>query len=207
MSQFFHIHPDNPQHRLIKQAVDIVEQGGVIIYPTDSCYALGCHLGDKTAAERIRRIRQLDAKHNFTIICRDLSEISIYAKVTNADYRLLKAATPGPYTFILKATREVPKRLQHPKKKTIGIRVPEHGITHLILETLGEPMMSTTLILPDDDMPLTDPYEMNAILGQQVDLIIDGGYCGYEPTAVIELENGVPEVIRGSKEAIDKFNF
>jgi len=196
MSQFFQIHPDNPQGRLIKQAVDIINQGGVIVYPTDCAYALGCHIGDKKAVERIRQIRRLDEKHNFTLVCSDLSEISIYAKVDNSTYRTLKAHTPGAYTFILNATSEVPRRLLHPKRRTIGLRLPEHKITHALLEALGEPLMSTSLILPGDVDPLTDPYDIRATLEHQVDLIIDGGYCGMEATSVINMTDEVPEIVR-----------
>jgi tRNA threonylcarbamoyl adenosine modification protein (Sua5/YciO/YrdC/YwlC family) len=196
MSQFFQIHQDNPQLRLVKQAVDIINQGGVVVYPTDSGYALGCHLGDKNAMDQIRAIRTLDKKHNFTLVCRDLSDISTYAQVNNSHYRLLKSHTPAAYTFILKATREVPKRLMHSKRKTIGIRIPDNKIAQAILGELGEPLMSVTLIMPGDDMPLTDPYEIRQLLENQVDLIIDGGFCGFEPTSVIDLEEDEPIVLR-----------
>ncbi|MGH1430319.1 MAG: L-threonylcarbamoyladenylate synthase [Neptuniibacter sp.] len=196
MSQFFQIHPDNPQKRLINQAVDIINKGGVVVYPTDCAYALGCHLGDKSALEKIKRIRQLDDKHNFTLVCRDLSEISTYAKVDNSAYRLLKAHTPGAYTFILKATSEVPRRLLHPKRRTIGIRIPENEIALALTESLGEPIMSTSLIMPGDEMPLMDPYDIREVLQHHVDLVIDGGYCGMEATSVINLVDEVPEVIR-----------
>lgn len=196
MSQFFQIHPDNPQGRLIKQAVDIINQGGVIVYPTDCAYALGCKIGDKKAVERIRQIRRIDDKHNFTLVCRDLSEVSTYAKLENSTYRTLKAHTPGAYTFILNATSEVPRRLLHPKRRTIGLRVPEHNITQALLDVLGEPLMSTSLIMPGDDQPLTDPYDIRATLEHQVDLIIDGGYCGMEATSVINMTDEVPEVLR-----------
>lgn len=199
MTLFYQIHPQNPQQRLIQQAADVLANGGVIVYPTDSCYALGCQLNDKLAADRIRAIRCLDDKHNFTLVCRDLSEISIYAKVENATYRLLKGLTPGPYTFILPATRDVPRRLQHPKRKTIGLRVPDHPIVLALLETLGEPLMSVTLQLPNDDRPMTDPYEMKQQLANQVDLIIDGGYCGDEPTTIVDLSEGYPTVLRQGK--------
>lgn len=196
MSQFFAIHPENPQSRLINQAVEIVRGGGVIVYPTDSGYALGCHLGDKTAVERIRRIRQLDDKHHMTLVCLDLSVLSQYAKVDNVAYRLMKAHTPGPYTFILKATHEVPRRLQHAKRKTIGLRVPDNRVTQDLLDGLGEPMMSTTLILPGDEFPLTDPYDIRDVLDRQVDLVIDGGFCGMESTTVVDLTGEVPELVR-----------
>lgn len=196
MSQFFTIHPDNPQQRLIVQAVDIVRDGGVIVYPTDSGYALGCRIGDKSAVERIRRIRQLDDRHHMTLVCSDLSVLSYYAKVDNVAYRLMKGHTPGPYTFILRATHEVPRRLQHPKRKTIGLRVPDNRVTQELLSTLGEPLMSSTLILPGDDMPPTDPYDIRDMLERQVDLVIDGGYCGMEPTTVVDLTGDLPEIVR-----------
>lgn len=199
MSQFFQIHPDNPQARLIAQAAAIIRSGGVIIYPTDSCYALGCHLGDKAAVERIRRIRKLDPHHDFTLVCRDLSEVALYAQVDNAGYRLMKNLTPGPYTFILKGTHEVPRRLMNPKRKTIGLRVPDNRIVADLLDSLGEPIMSTTLVLPDDEFPLTDPYDMRASLGGLVDLIIDGGYCGLEPTTVVDLLEDNPKILRQGK--------
>lgn len=196
MSQFFQLHPDNPQQRLVNQAVDMVRNGAVIVYPTDSGYALGCHLGDKKALDRIRAIRRLDDKHNFTLVCRDLSEISIYAKVDNTVYRLLKAVTPGPYTFILPATREVPRRLQHAKRKTIGFRVPDNNIVKALLDALGEPLMSTTLILPNESIPECDPYEIRQTLEHQVDLVIDGGYGSMEPTTVVAFDDAVPTIIR-----------
>lgn len=197
MSQFFQIHPENPQPRLIHQTVEMLREGAVIVYPTDSAYALGCHVGDKKAIDRIRRIREVDSKHNFTLVCRDLSEISTYAKLANNSlYRMLNAHTPGAYTFILKATSEVPRRLMHPKRRTIGIRVPSNPIAHKLLEEHREPIMSTTLILPGEDMPLTDPYDIRDILEHQVDLVIDGGYCGLEPTTVVDMTGDVPEIVR-----------
>lgn len=196
MSQFFHIHPDNPQKRLIVQACDIIRKGGLVVYPTDSGYALGCHIGDKGAMDKIRRIRQLDDDHNFTLVCRDLSEVSTYAKVNNSVYRAIKANTPGAYTFVLPATKEVPRRLQHPKRKTIGLRIPNNLIALALLEELNEPLMSSTMIYPGEDMPMTDPEDMMDRLGKQVDLIIDGGFGGAEPTTVIEFIDDVPEVIR-----------
>jgi tRNA threonylcarbamoyl adenosine modification protein (Sua5/YciO/YrdC/YwlC family) len=205
MSQFFQIHPDNPQQRLINQAVDIINNGGVIVYPTDSGYALGCHIGDKAAMQRIRAIRQVDDRHNFTLVCRDLSEISLYAKVDNAAYRLLKNCTPGPYTFILQATREVPRRLQNPKRKTIGLRVPDNRICMALLETLGQPLMSSTLILPGDELPMTDPYDIRDTLEHALDLIIDGGYCGFEPTTVVDMVDGVPLVTRTGLGPVEVF--
>jgi tRNA threonylcarbamoyl adenosine modification protein (Sua5/YciO/YrdC/YwlC family) len=199
VSQFFQIHPDNPQARLIRQAVDIIRNGGVIVYPTDSAYALGCHIGDKAALDRIRRIRKLDDRHNFTLVCRDLSEIATYAKVSNTVYRLLRQTTPGPYTFILPATSEVPRRLMHPKRKTVGLRVPDNAIASALLADLGEPLMSVTLIMPGDDLPLIDPYDIRETLEHDVDLVIDGGYCGMEPTTVIDLADDSPVVVREGK--------
>tara|TARA_R110002050_G_scaffold9504_1_gene32914 strand:+ start:54388 stop:55011 length:624 start_codon:yes stop_codon:yes gene_type:complete len=196
MSQFFHIHPDNPQKRLIVQACDIIRKGGLVVYPTDSGYALGCHIGDKGAMDKIRRIRQLDDDHNFTLVCRDLSEISTYAKVNNSVYRAIKANTPGAYTFVLPATKEVPRRLQHPKRKTIGLRIPNNIIALALLDELNEPLMSSTMILPGEDLPMTDPEEIMEHIGKQVDLIIDGGFGGAEPTTVIEFIDDMPEVVR-----------
>ena len=196
MSQFFSIHPENPQLRLIRQAVEIVRAGGVIVYPTDSAYALGCQIGDKKALDRIRQIRQLDKHHNFTLMCRDLSELSAYARVDNQVFRLLKTYTPGPYTFILDATAEVPRRLMHPKRKTIGLRVPGNPIALALLEELGEPLMSVTLIMPTDEYPLTDPYDIRDTLEHHVDLIVDGGYCGLEATTVVDLSGEVPQITR-----------
>lgn len=197
MSQFFEIHPDNPQKRLIGQSVSIIRDGGVVVYPTDSCYALGCHVGDKQAMERIARIRKTDAKHNFTLVCRDLSDIATYAHVDNSTYRTLKSLTPAPYTFILKATSEVPRRLQNPKRKTIGIRIPDNAICRALLGELGEPLMSSTLIMPGNDLPETDPEEIRELLEKHVDLIIDGGNCGFEPTTVLAIDdNGTIEVTR-----------
>ena len=199
MAQYFQIHPINPQPRLISQAVAVVRNGGVVVYPTDSSYALGCHIGDKAAMERIRRIRRLDETHELTLVCRDLSELALYARVDNPVFRLLRSLTPGPYTFLLKATHEVPRRLQNPKRKTIGLRVPDNAIARAMLEALGEPLMSTTLILPGADMPLSDPLEIREELGSQVDLVIDGGYCGLEPTTVVDLVGEVPVVVRAGK--------
>ncbi len=196
MSQYFEIHPENPQNRLIKKAVETINEGGVIIYPTDSSYAIGCHLGDKKAMDRIRLIRQLDKNHNFTLICRDLSEISRYAIVDNINYRLMKSLTPGPYTFILPASREVPKRLLNPKRKTIGIRVPDNAVCMSLLEELDQPLMSSTLSLPNDEYPLTDPYQIRLKLENVVDLIIDGGYSGHEPTTVVNLVEDKPNILR-----------
>lgn len=199
MAQYFQIHPTHPQPRLIKRAVEIVRAGGLIAYPTDSSYALGCHLGDKRALERIRRIRRLDDNHNFTLVCRDLSELSQYARVTNSDFRILKAHTPGPYTFILSATREVPRRLQNPKRKTIGLRVPDHAVARALLAELNEPLMSVTAIMPNEEFPLADPEEIRERLEHDVDLVIDGGSCGVAPTTVVVLEDGVATVARRGK--------
>jgi len=199
MAQFFQIHPVNPQPRLIARAVAILRDGGVIAYPTDSSYALGCHLGDKQAMERIQRIRRVGDRHNFTLVCRDLSELALYARVENDIYRLLKSFTPGPYTFILPATREVPRRLQNPKRRTIGLRVPDHPITQALLAELSEPIMSATLILPGADLPLSDPEEIRERLEHDVDLVIDGGICALEPTTVVDLVDGTPRVTRRGK--------
>jgi tRNA threonylcarbamoyl adenosine modification protein (Sua5/YciO/YrdC/YwlC family) len=196
VSQLLELHPKTPQIRLIRRAVDVIREGGVIVYPTDSCYALGCALGDKGAMERIARIRQFDKAHNFTLVCRDLSELSHYARVDNWQYRLLKACTPGPYTFVLRATREVPRRLQNAKRQTIGIRVPDHAVPLLLLESLGEPIMSSTLHLPGDEYPLTDAQEIHARLRNAVDLVLDGGNCGMEPTTVVDLAATPPTVLR-----------
>lgn len=196
MAQFFQIHPDNPQLRLIRQAVSIIDAGGIIVYPTDSCYALGCHIGDKKALDRIRMVRKLDENHEFALMCSDLSQLSRYVKVTNEQYRLLKSITPGPYTFILPATKEVPKRLQYEKRKTIGLRVPDSNIVHMLLEQLGQPMYTTTLIMPGRNLPMNDTDEIREILEHRVDLIIDGGPCELEPTTILDLTNPTPEVIR-----------
>lgn len=201
MAQYFQIHPTHPQARLIKRAVELVRDGGVIVYPTDSSYALGCHLGDKNAMERIRRIRRLDKDHNFTLMCRDLSELAQYARVGNSDFRVLKAHTPGPYTFVLPATREVPRRLQHPRRKTIGLRVPDHPISHALLAELGEPLMSVTLLFPDDSLPPSDAQEIRERLEHEVDAVIDGGFCGLDPTTIVVLEDGVATVTRAGKGA------
>ncbi|MDH3635042.1 MAG: L-threonylcarbamoyladenylate synthase [Gammaproteobacteria bacterium] len=196
MAQFFEIHPDNPQRRLIQQAVAIIDRGGLVIYPTDSSYALGCHIGDKAAMERIQRIRRTDNKHHFTLVCSDLSEIGTYAKVSNSDYRLMKTLTPGPYTFLLKATSVVPRRLMNPKRKTIGVRVPDNYIVQAILTELGQPIMSSTLIPPGAQQALDDAAEIREIYEHEVDLVIDGGFCGVEPTTVISLIDGQPEILR-----------
>jgi tRNA threonylcarbamoyl adenosine modification protein (Sua5/YciO/YrdC/YwlC family) len=195
MSQFFQIHPDNPQARLIKQAAQIIHAGGIVALPTDSCYALVCHLDDKGAVEKLRRIRGIDDKHHLTLLCRDLSEIALYARVDNRQFRLLKAATPGPYTLILEATREVPRRLSHPSRKTIGLRVPENAIAQALLAELGQPLIGTTLITPDDEL-LNDPEEIRERLAKLVELIIDGGACAMEPTTVIDLTSDEPLLVR-----------
>lgn len=199
MSQILEIHPENPQLRLIRQAVEILRRGGVIIYPTDSAYALGCHIQDKAALQRIIRIRQLDNKHNFTLVCRDLSELATYARVNNTDYRLLKAFTPGAYTFILRATSEVPRLMLHPKRKTIGIRVPDHPVVSALLAELNEPLLSSSLILPGETEPMADIGQIRDSLAKQVDLVIDSGFCGLEATTVVSLVDGVPEVLRRGK--------
>ncbi|MFI8481189.1 L-threonylcarbamoyladenylate synthase [Pseudomonas sp. NPDC078700] len=196
MSQFFQVHPENPQSRLIKQAAEIIRGGGVAVYPTDSSYAIGCRLGDKNALERIRRLRQLDDKHNFTLVCRDLSQLSTFAKVDTSAFRLLKTHTPGPYTFILNATREVPRIMLHAKRRTIGLRVPSHPIAQSLLEELGEPIMSVSLIMPDETLPMSDPYEMRSLLEHHVDLIIDGGFGGLAASTVVNLADDEPKVVR-----------
>jgi len=196
VAQFFQIHPENPQSRLINQAADILKRGGLAAFPTDSAYAIGCHLADKGALDRIRQIRQLDKHHNFTLMCRDLSELATYAKVSNAVFRMLKAHTPGAYTFVLEATNEVPRRVMHPKRKTIGLRVPNNPIVLELIAALGEPIMTSTLIMPGDEYPLTDPYDIRQSLEHQLDLVVDGGYCGMEATTVIDLTGDSPELIR-----------
>lgn len=207
MSQFFTLHRTHPETRLIKRAVDIVRKGGLIAYPTDSCYALGCHIGDKNAMERIRRVRGVDERHHLTLVCRDLSDIGTFAKVNNAQYRLLKAHTPGTYTFILDATRELPRRLAHPKRATVGVRVPEHPVTHALLTELNEPLLSSTLMLPGDENPLNDAEAIRARLEHEVDLILDGGTCGIEPTTVIDLSGPEPILIRKGKGNIASIGF
>jgi len=196
MAQLFSIHPTHPQARLIRKAAEIVRAGGLIAYPTDSCYALGCHLGDARALARLRRIRGVQEQHHLTLMCRDLSEIATYAIVNNVQYRLLRAATPGSYTFILRATREVPRRLMHPRRKTIGVRVPEHAVAQALLAELGEPMLSATLSLPGDLAPLSDPLEIRERLERSLDLVVDSGFCGVEPTTVIDLTGEQPQVVR-----------
>ena len=196
MARIVDIHPTNPQPRRIAEVVATIRGGGLVAYPTDSSYAFGCHIGDKRAMDRIRRIRRTDKKHNFTLVCSDLSEISLYAQFDNWAYRLMKSLTPGPYTFILQATREVPKRLQNPRRRTIGLRVPDHPIVHAMLDALGEPIMSSTLTLPGDDLPLTAVVEIEDRIGHQIEVIIDGGPTGIEPTSVIDLSGGSVEILR-----------
>jgi len=201
VAQLFSIHPENPKARLIRHAVEIIRDGGVTVYPTDSCYALGCHVGDKNAMERIRAIRGVDARHHFGLLCRDLAEAAIYARIDNRQFRLMKAATPGSYTFILQATREVPRRLLHPRRKTIGVRIPAHRVVHALLTELGEPLLSSTLILPGESSPLDDVDEIRAKLGKRVDLIVESGSCGTVPTTVVDLTTDVPVVTRQGKGA------
>ncbi|MGH8232152.1 MAG: L-threonylcarbamoyladenylate synthase [Steroidobacteraceae bacterium] len=196
MAQYFELHRQNPQLRLIRRAAQIVRGGGLIAYPTDSCYALGCHIGDAAALERLRRIRGADRHHHFTLVCRDLGEIGRYARIDTWQFRLLKSATPGPFTFLLPATRETPRRLQHAKRRTIGIRVPDHPVPQMLLTELGEPLMSSTLLLPGDELPLTDADQIRGRLEHQLDAILDGGHCGIEPTTVIDLAVSPPVVVR-----------
>jgi tRNA threonylcarbamoyl adenosine modification protein (Sua5/YciO/YrdC/YwlC family) len=199
VAQYFQVHTETPQPRLLRQAAVIIRSGGVVVYPTDSSYALGCELGNKEAMVRIRRIRQLDERHELTLVCRDLSELSLYARVTNADYRVLKANTPGPYTFVLPATRKLPRRLLAAGRKDIGLRIPDHRITQALLAELGEPLISATLILPGEELPLSDPQEIRERLEHDVDLIVDGGYGGLDPTTVVSLTDGAIEVVRQGK--------
>lgn len=205
MALLLSIHPVNPQPRLVRQAIAAIRDGSVVAYPTDSCYALGCLIGDKDAMERIRRIREAGKDHNFTLVCRDLAEIARYARVNNQQYRTLRAFTPGPYTFLLEATREVPKRLQNPKRRTIGIRVPDNAVVRMLLAELGEPIMSSTLHLPGDEAPLTDPQEIKSRLEHQVDIVIDGGHCGFEPTSIVDLSGEAPAVARRGKGDVSAF--
>ena len=202
MAQYFTVHPIDPQPRLVTRAAEIVRAGGVIAYPTDSCYALGCRIGDKDASARLRRIRGMDEQHHLTLMCRDLSEIGVYANVDNARFRLLKKLTPGSYTFILPASREVPRRLAHPRRRTIGVRVPDHRVAQALLTELGEPLLSATLLLPGDERPLNDPGEIRTRLERQVDLVLDAGACGIEPTTVVDLTGPAPEIVRAGKGAL-----
>lgn len=199
MAQFFSLHPEFPQPRLIRQAAEIMRAGGLVAFPTDSAYALGGITGDAELLQRIRRLRGVDERHHFTLMCRDLSEIAKYARVDNAQYRLLKAVTPGPYTFILEGTKELPRRVLHPKRKTIGLRVPEHPVVAALLQELDEPILTSTLLLPDDDFPLTDPEEIRERLEKQVELVIEAGYCGPEATTVIDLTSGAPVLVRAGR--------
>jgi tRNA threonylcarbamoyl adenosine modification protein (Sua5/YciO/YrdC/YwlC family) len=199
MSQFFSLHPEQPQPRLIRQVAEIMRGGGLVVFPTDSAYALGGHVGDANLLQRIRRIRGVDERHHFTLMCRDLSDIATHARVDNSQYRLLKATTPGTYTFILEATKELPRRVMHPKRKTIGLRVPDHPVVAALLAELGEPILSSTLLLPGDELPLTDPHEIAERLGKQVDLVIEAGYCGPEATTVIDLTSGAPVLVRAGR--------
>jgi tRNA threonylcarbamoyl adenosine modification protein (Sua5/YciO/YrdC/YwlC family) len=205
VAQYFSIHPTHPQLRLARRAAEIVRGGGLIAYPTDSCYALGCHLGDAKAVERLRRVRGMDERHHLTLMCRDLSEIAAYAIVDDAHFRLLKRATPGSYTFILRATREVPRRLAHPKRKTIGVRVPAHPVAHSLLAELNEPMLSATLLLPGETVPPSDAQEIRAALERQIDLVLDAGSCGTEPSTVIDLTGDEPVVVRAGKGSLELF--
>jgi tRNA threonylcarbamoyl adenosine modification protein (Sua5/YciO/YrdC/YwlC family) len=202
VAQFFTIHPEDPQPRLVRQAAEIVRASGVVVYPTDSCYALGCQIGDKSALERVRAIRGVDRRHHFALMCRNLGELGIYANLDNQQFGLLKRLTPGPYAFILRASREVPKRLQHPRRRTIGLRVPDHGIVLAMLAELDQPMLSSTLLLPGDDVPLNDAQEIRRRLERQVDLVIDGGPCGIEPTTVVDLTGEAPVVTRVGKGSV-----
>lgn len=205
MAQFFTLHPDQPQLRLIKQAAQIMRDGGLVAFPTDSAYALGGHTGDNALLTRIRRIRDVDDRHHFTLLCRDLSDIANFAKVDNSQYRLLKATTPGPYTFILEGTKELPRRLLHPKRKTIGLRIPDHPVVSALLAELGEPILSSTLLLPDEEFPLTDPEEIRDRLEKEVDLVIEAGPCRGEATTVIDLTSGTPELVREGRGSLTPF--
>ena len=207
MSQYFTVHPTHPQPRLIAQAAAIIRAGGIVAYPTDSCYAIGCRIGDKDAMQRLRNIRKIDDKHHLTLMCRDLSEIASYAQVDNVQYRLLKKLTPGSYTFILRASKEVPRRLLHPRRRTIGVRVPEHAVAHALLAALGEPLLSATLSLPGDPLPLNDGEEIRARLEHALDLVLDAGSCGIEPTTMVDLTGAAPELLRQGKGSLEPFGF
>jgi len=205
MAQLFAIHPANPQPRLVRQAAELIRSGAVVVYPTDSCYALGCRIGDKAAMERIRAIREVDERHHLTLVCRNLAEIGQYARIDNSQFRLLKAATPGSYTFILQATREVPKRLLHPSRRTIGLRVPDHKVAQALLAELNEPLLSSTLLLPGDETPLNDADEIRERLGRKVDAVIDSGSCGIVPTTVVDMTGSAPVIVRAGKGALEVF--
>lgn len=205
MSIYLQLHPQSPQRRYVRQAVEILRRGGVIVYPTDSCYALGCLIGDKAALGRISEIRQVDRHHHFTLVCRDLADVGRYALLENWQYRLLRATTPGPYTFILRASRETPRRLKHERRGTVGLRVPDHPVTDLLLAELGEPIMSSTLLLPGEDLPRTDAKEIHELLGARVDLVLDGGNCGLVPTTVIDLSGGQIVVVRAGRGDLGPF--
>ncbi|WBQ04810.1 L-threonylcarbamoyladenylate synthase [Kribbella sp. CA-293567] len=196
MARYFDVHPDNPQKRAIGQVVDLIRGGGLVAYPTDSCFALGCQLGNKDGLDRIRTIRQLDDRHHFTLVCQDFSQLGQFVHINNAVFRSIKAATPGSYTFILPATKEVPRRLLHPKKKTVGVRIPDHVVTQALLEELGEPLLSSTLLLPDQEEPMTQGWEIKELLDHQIDAVIDSGDCGTEPTTVIDFSEDTPEIVR-----------
>jgi len=203
MAQFFSIHPEQPQPRLIRQAAEILRAGGIVAFPTDAAYSLGCRVGDADAVARIRAIREVDERHHFTLMCRDLSEIAIYARVDNAQFRLLKATTPGSYTFILEGTKELPRRILHPKRKTIGLRVPDHAVPLALLEELNEPMLTSTLLLPGDDLPLNDPEEIRDRLEKRIDLVVECGACGLEMTTIVDLTGPAPELVRAGRGALD----
>jgi tRNA threonylcarbamoyl adenosine modification protein (Sua5/YciO/YrdC/YwlC family) len=196
MARYFDVHPENPQRRSVGQVVELVREGGLIAYPTDSCFALGCQLGNREGIDRIRTIRQLDDRHHFTLVCQDFAQLGQFVHISNAVFRSIKAATPGSYTFILPATKEVPRRLLHPKKKTVGVRIPDHVVTQALLEELGEPMLSSTLLLPDEEEPMTQGWEIKELLDHQLDAVVDSGDCGTEPTTVIDFSDDVPEVVR-----------
>lgn len=205
MPQLLAVHAENPQPRSLARAAELLRDGAIVAFPTDSCYSLGCHLGDKEALERLRAIREMDERHHLTLMCRDLSEIAKYARVDNAQYRLLKAATPGSYVFILEGTKELPRRVMHPKRKTLGLRVPEHPVALALLEELGEPLLTTTLLLPGFEDPLTEGWEIQDALAGRIELILDGGTCGTEPTTVIDLTGSSPELVRAGKGALAPF--
>lgn len=205
MARYLSIHPDDPQPRFLAQAAEVVRDGGIVALPTDSCYSLGCRLGDKEAVERIRHLRGLDDRHHLTLMCRDLSEIAQFARVDNAQYRLLKATTPGSYVFILEGTKELPRRVLHPKRKTIGLRIPDHRVALALLEALGEPLLTSTLLLPGEEAPLTEGWEIQDRLDDLIELILDGGYCGTTPTTVIDLTSTPPTLVRAGRGPLEPF--